>query len=95
MKRIEALKLRCSQHLLYRRLYKRLNQDQFDRVLKFIRENDSLSPKDFSTVTHKAMMERQFDGDIWTNAIMDELIHVSNVAAERETFNEKNTSRIN
>jgi hypothetical protein len=75
MNRLEYFKLKCSEHILYKRLALRLSEDEFDVAVQFIEDNDHL---DYLEFEYKLNM--MFDGKPkpkrWS--IIQELVLVAN-----------------
>ena len=81
MKRVEALRDRAANHILYKRLASKLSTAEFDQLVSFIEDNDELDQLAFEYKASRLFLDGPKPKHF---SVMIELLHVCNIAAHRD-----------
>lgn len=75
--RLQLFESRCREHLVYRRLAKRISETEFDKIVAFIEDNDHLGVNDFELAINR-MYLKEPKTKSWP--IVQELLSMTNSA---------------
>lgn len=77
--RLQLFESRCREHLIYRRLAKRIDEAEFDRIVTFIEDNDHLNHEQFEQAVNRMYLNEPKTKH-WP--IVQELLSMTNTAAK-------------